>query len=211
MVNLRFVIINLLRLRFPPKCYVQIGKYTQGVPHIISAERSDKIIIGKYCSIGPNVILVPHPGHIPDKKYRDYRVSTYTLTRIGKRGWWSSYWKSSYYLPSKRNFIIIGNDVWIGANVIILSGVKIGDGAIIGAGAVVTKDIPPYAIAYGVPAEVRGYRYDKDTIQKLLKIAWWNWSEKKIIKYMDYFYGKVSDFVNKFYNELITSRNKDAI
>lgn len=50
--------------------------------------------------------------------------------------------------------VSIGNDVWIGGRVIILPGVTIGDGCIIGAGAVVTKDIPPYSVAVGVPAKV---------------------------------------------------------
>ncbi|RMF98059.1 MAG: acyltransferase [Candidatus Schekmanbacteria bacterium] len=54
----------------------------------------------------------------------------------------------------KEKDIVIGNDVWIGANCVILSGVTIGDGAVIAAGAVVTKDIPPYTIAGGVPAKV---------------------------------------------------------
>ncbi len=49
---------------------------------------------------------------------------------------------------------IIGNDVWIGTRAIILPGVKIGNGVIIGAGAVVTKDIPDFAVAGGVPAKV---------------------------------------------------------
>ena len=49
--------------------------------------------------------------------------------------------------------IVIGNDVWPGANCIIVSGVTIGDGSIIAAGSVVTKDIPPYTIAGGIPAK----------------------------------------------------------
>jgi acetyltransferase-like isoleucine patch superfamily enzyme len=52
----------------------------------------------------------------------------------------------------------IGNDCWIGSKSIVLGGVVIGDGSVIGAGAVVTKDIPPYSIAVGVPAKVVGRR-----------------------------------------------------
>lgn len=50
--------------------------------------------------------------------------------------------------------ISIGNDVWIAANVTVLPGVRIGDGAVIGAGSVVTKDIPPHALAVGNPCKV---------------------------------------------------------
>ncbi|MCK6630317.1 MAG: acyltransferase [Anaerolineae bacterium] len=56
--------------------------------------------------------------------------------------------------------IIIEDDVWLGLNVAVMDGVRIGRGAIIGAGAVVTKDIPPYALAGGVPAQVIRYRKD---------------------------------------------------
>lgn len=54
--------------------------------------------------------------------------------------------------------IRIGNDAWIGANVVVLGGVTIGEGAVIGAGAVVSKDVPAWAIALGVPARVVRYR-----------------------------------------------------
>jgi len=50
--------------------------------------------------------------------------------------------------------IIVGNDVWLGGNVVIVAGVKIGDGCVIAAGSVVTRDIPAYSIAAGVPAKV---------------------------------------------------------
>ncbi len=57
-----------------------------------------------------------------------------------------------------RGGIVIGRDVWIGAHAVVNDGVRIGDGAVIGANAVVTKDVPPFAIAAGIPAKVIGTR-----------------------------------------------------
>ncbi len=54
----------------------------------------------------------------------------------------------------KSNAVVIGNDVWIGANVIILPGVTVGDHSILGASAVVTKPVPPYSIVGGNPARI---------------------------------------------------------
>lgn len=60
-----------------------------------------------------------------------------------------------------RQPVVIGNDVWLGTRVIVLPGVTIGDGAVVGAGSVVTREIPPNAIAAGVPARVLRYRGEK--------------------------------------------------
>lgn len=57
-----------------------------------------------------------------------------------------------------RNKVQIGDDVWIGAQAVVLPGVTVGTGSIIAAGAVVTSDIAEYAIAAGVPAQVKKYR-----------------------------------------------------
>ena len=68
----------------------------------------------------------------------------------------------------------VGNDCWIGERVSIVGGIKIGDGAMVLTGAVVVKDVPPYAVVGGVPANIIKYRYDEATIEWLLKIKWWN-------------------------------------
>jgi acetyltransferase-like isoleucine patch superfamily enzyme len=54
--------------------------------------------------------------------------------------------------------VVIEDDVWIGLNAVVLQGVTLGRGSIVGAGAVVTKSIPPWSIAVGVPARVVGRR-----------------------------------------------------
>jgi|CXWL01.1.fsa_nt_gi acetyltransferase-like isoleucine patch superfamily enzyme len=51
--------------------------------------------------------------------------------------------------------VVIGNNVWVGAGTIILSGVCIGEGSVVAAGSVVTRDIPPYSLAVGVPAVIK--------------------------------------------------------
>ena len=71
--------------------------------------------------------------------------------------------------------IVIGNDVWIGSNVTLRPGVHIGNGAIIGYGSIVTKDIPPYAVVAGSPALVRKQRFSDNIVERLEKLAWWQY------------------------------------
>jgi virginiamycin A acetyltransferase len=75
---------------------------------------------------------------------------------------------------SIKSAVVIGNDVWIGHGAIVLKGVRIADGAIIGAGSVVTRDVPPYAIAVGNPARIIRKRFDDEMIQLICQAAWWN-------------------------------------
>jgi len=60
---------------------------------------------------------------------------------------------------SESKNIIIEDDVWIGRNVFILKGVKIGTASIIASGTVITKDIPPYSLAYGNPCQIKEGKY----------------------------------------------------
>jgi acetyltransferase-like isoleucine patch superfamily enzyme len=58
--------------------------------------------------------------------------------------------------------ITLGKDSWLGAGVRVTKGVTIGDGCVVGAGSVVTRDLPPYSVAVGVPARVVGTRGELD-------------------------------------------------
>lgn len=127
--------------------------------------------IGKFCSIAGNCTI-----GVGKHSLENISTSPIFTSKINGTGYsWTKIIPNNEYQK-----IIIGNDVWIGTNVTIIGGITIGDGAIIGAGAIVTKDIPPYAIAVGVPAKVIKYRFEKPLINKLLEIQWWNKTENQL-------------------------------
>jgi acetyltransferase-like isoleucine patch superfamily enzyme len=149
---------------------LQMGIQSYGNPRIDSYKGSEsKVIIGNYCSISKNVVMVTGGDHPQGW------VSTYPFRiRLGLPGAYCD------GMPMTKGKIVIGSDVWIGTDVMILSGVTIGHGAIVAAGSVVTKDIQPYAIAAGIPAKVIKYRFNEKQILALLRIKWWEWSEDMI-------------------------------
>lgn len=93
---------------------------------------------------------------------------------------------------------VIGNDVWLGKNVIVTNGVRIGNGVRAAAGAIITKDVPDYAIVAGIPARIIKYRFTKEQIEKLNKIAWWDWPIEKIRDCYDDFID-IDIFLEKHY------------
>jgi len=130
----------------------------------------DKLIIGKYCSIGSGAVfmMAGNQGHRSDW------VSSFPF-----------YYQANIFKEAKNAYekagdTLIGDDVWIGSEAMILAGVNIGSGAIIAARSVVVKDVPPYAVVGGNPAQVIKYRFDEADIQSLLELKWWDWSEEKI-------------------------------
>ena len=93
---------------------------------------------------------------------------------------------------SCKGAIIVDDDVWIGESAIIMAGVHIGRGAVIGAGAVVTKDVPPYAVAVGTPAKVVKYRFHYETIDKLLRIDFNKINKEEIVNNLPLFEEKMN-------------------
>lgn len=139
-----------------------IGDHSYGMPTFVEKGMS-RLVIGKYCSIAEGCKI----------SFGDHRTdfaTTYPFASL------RHFWKAPEGVNDHRSKgdVSIGNDVWIGSDVFIGSGVTIGHGAVIGGRAVVTKSVPPYAIAVGSPAKVVKYRFDEDTIAQLLELAWWD-------------------------------------
>ena len=164
--------------------YSEIGDYS----YITANASISRTHIGRFCSIGPNLLcgwgIHPTNGISTSPMfYSTRRQNDITLTDRDK--------------IEERKIITIGNDVFIGANVTILDGVTIGDGAIIGAGAVVSKDIPDYAIAVGCPIKIIKYRFTDNRIVALKRIQWWNFSEDKLQDVEKMFFD-VDEFIKKY-------------
>lgn len=185
----------------------KIGKYTYGYKELLQFFPIAQSI-GRYCSInGSSKIwnnhsldcITTHPflDEFPFMTLENFErheklIKCYGIHKQNAR------FQNSEIRDNEP--VIIGHDVWIGANVSILPGVTIGDGAVVAAGAVVTKNVEPYAIVGGVPAKLIKYRFDKESIEKLLTIKWWNWTEEKIEENLELFF-QPEEFLRDFFNE----------
>jgi acetyltransferase-like isoleucine patch superfamily enzyme len=108
--------------------------------------------IGDYCLIANRVAIVGRHDHDFSAVGFPVRYAPHVSSR-------------RYPSPYADEKVVIGSDVWLGYGVIVLTGVVVGRGTIVAAGSVVTKDLPPYSIAAGVPARIVGERFaDAKTI-----------------------------------------------
>jgi len=161
-----------------------IGDYT----YVSQNSSIKKTMIGKFCSIGPNLTC---------------GWGIHPLNGISTSPMFYSKNKQNGYSLSANNkideckTIKIGNDVFIGMNVSILDGVTIGDGAVVGAGTVVSKDVPPYHIAVGSPMQLIRKRFDDSQIEALMRIKWWDFDVEHLNDVEQMFYD-VDGFISKF-------------
>lgn len=133
----------------------------------------DRLIIGKFCSIACGAKFIFTSANHTLKS-----LSTYPFPLLYEE----------WHLPAaevttawdNKGDIVIGHDVWIGYEAVILSGVHIGNGAVVGTRAVVTKDVEPYTIVGGVPAKPIRKRFDRETIERLESLRWWDLPPEQI-------------------------------
>jgi virginiamycin A acetyltransferase len=128
----------------------------------------EKLIIGRFCAIAMGARFIMSSANHPM-----LGSTAYPFFIFG--GTWLE--RTADFLPDipSRGNTVIGNDVWIGRDAVIMPGVTIGDGAIIAANAVVVSDVPPYTTVGGNPAKPLKKRYSDEDIDRLLRIAWWDW------------------------------------
>jgi len=159
--------------------YWEIGSYSYFHADLLlrAYAEGERITIGRYCSIADRVKILTGGMRRTD------RASLYIVD------------EGQYTTTSDTR---IGNDVWIGMGAVILGGANVGDGAVIASGAVVFHDVPPFAIAAGNPARAIRYRFSKPVIERLQRIAWWNWPMSRVVDNQLWFGRPVHEFIDHF-------------
>lgn len=159
---------------------VEVGPHSYGAPEVVLWRDDEgrpvggRVRVGRYTSIADDVTLLPGGEHQPGW------ISTFPFrVQWGLEG----AWRDGH--PATKGDIVIGNDVWIARDATVLSGVTIGDGAVVAAGAVVTRDVRPYAVVAGNPAQELSRRFDDADIEFLLELCWWDWSDADVRQAVD--------------------------
>ena len=129
--------------------------------------------IGKFANIAAfaRIRATDHPLHTAACHHFLYRSDDY----------WDDVARDEEFFAHRRSRTAhIGHDTWIGAGAMINPEVTLGDGAVVAAGAVVPKDVDPYAIVAGTPAKVLRLRQPPEITERLIALAWWDWSHEDI-------------------------------
>lgn len=126
----------------------------------------DKLFIGDYVSIGAEAVILMGGNN------------------THRMDWFSDYPFSEKIIESyqSKGDTIIADGVWIGMRAMILPGVKISEGAVIAANSIVTKDVPPYTVVAGNPAQSKRRRFSEEIIAELLNLQIYSRSEEEITK-----------------------------
>ena len=160
--------------------YTEVGARTQlldvaldDYSYVVNDSEIAYTTFGKFCSIAAMTRINPgnHPMDRASQSHFTYRASTYFP---GERD------EAEFFTWRRACPVIIGHDVWVGHGAIILPGRSVGTGAVVAAGAVVTKDVAPYAIVAGNPAQVIRQRFSDTIALRLQRLAWWNWDHERL-------------------------------
>jgi len=165
----------------------EVGEWSYGDPEVVYWDAGAHLRIGRFCSIASGVVILLGGEH-----HHDWVASyPFSLTFPGAA--------SLPGYPHTKGDVEIGNDVWIGRDAIVLSGVTVHDGAVIGARSVVTRDVEPYSVVVGNPARHLRYRFSREQVEALRRIAWWSWPLDEVRKAMPILQsGDVDGFIARY-------------
>lgn len=176
----------------PEYAAFEVGEFTTGNPVILYPDGVIKLRVGRFCAFAGGVTFLLNGNH-SFKSVSSYGFN-YKLT-LGIDP--DEYSRMLAGNVQAKGDIVVENDVFIGHESLILHGVRIGNGAVVGARSVVSRDIPPYAIAVGNPAQIVKYRFEPEVIQALQEIAWWDWPVERIISELPFMLGDVPGFIER--------------
>lgn len=150
-----------------------------------------RVRFGRYAQIGESSILGP-----PEHPYDWFSTHPFAFTR-------PSHLPSMYVMPDfarlapeesdgrsfadeTPNDTVIGHEAYVGASCFVKRGVTIGDGAVIGARSLVTRDVPPFAVAVGTPARVVRLRFPERQVERFQTLAWWRYDLAPWKRHVDF-------------------------
>ncbi|MFW6003000.1 MAG: DapH/DapD/GlmU-related protein [Halanaeroarchaeum sp.] len=153
----------------------KIDDYT----YLMERVQLDYTIIGKFGNVASDARLGPtnHPIDRPTAHHFTYRSGMYDLGEVDESVF---EWRADQQ-------VTVGHDVWIGHGATVLPGVEIGNGAVVAAGAVVTKDVDPYTVVAGMPAESIRRRFPEEIAARLEATEWWHWDHERLADRLDAF------------------------
>ena len=131
--------------------------------------------LGRFCAVAHGTRFI-----MADANHAMRGPSTYPFPIFG--GSWSEALPLEQMPFLDKGSIEVGHDVWFGMESTVMPGITIGNGAVIGAKAVVTRDVPDYGIAVGNPAKIVRQRYSDEEIERLERLAWWDWDPDRLAK-----------------------------
>lgn len=136
--------------------------------------------IGKFANIASFVRIgaTDHPLHTAACHHFLYRSHDY---------WDDAEPDAAFFARRASRRASIGHDTWIGHGAMIKPEVVVGDGAVVAAGAIVTRDVAPYTIVAGAPARHLRDRQPPDIADRLVALAWWDWSHDALRAALDDF------------------------
>ena len=167
---------------------VTLGDYS----YVVNDSQIAYATIGKFCSIAAMTRINPgnHPMHRAAQAHFTYRASAYFPGETDE---------AEFFAWRRKHHVTMGHDVWIGHGAIILPGRNVATGAVVAAGAVVTKDVASYTIVGGNPAQPIRRRFEENVSERLIALAWWDWTHDRLRDALpDFRQAPVEFFLDKY-------------